>query len=277
MVDAAGFHTDPVTGNVYIGPGPLAAVPVVNGPFGNVVTITGPNIGGVGVASVTSNVFFLSGKVVGVIAVDPAGVPLSSVTFPVQRPLVTSATTTVTLTNPDKVSAATLGAFTITGANIPDFTIVGNTCTAGVTLAANGGTCSFGVIFSETAPILNGPKSAAVTFPNTAPANRPPTVVNLIGAIDNIPPTVAATLPANNAINVPANNAFTATFSEPVTGVSNTTFTLAGPAGAVTGAVVMDPANKVATFTPDRGPPVRPDLYRHDLCGESRTSSAMQC
>lgn len=144
LVDAAGFHTDPITGNVYIGPGPLAAVPVVNGPFGNVVTITGPNIGGVGVASVTSNVFFLSGKVVGVIAVDPAGVPLSSVTFPVQRPLVTSATTTVTLTNPDKVSAATLGAFTITGANIPDFTIVGNTCTAGVTLAANGGTCSLG-------------------------------------------------------------------------------------------------------------------------------------
>jgi len=255
LVDAAGFQTDAATGNVYIGPGPLSAVPVVNGPNGNVVTVTGPNAGGLGVGAATSSVFFLTGKVVGVIASVNAVSVLQPVAFPVQMPAVVSAPVTVTLTNPDKIASATLGAAAKTGANAADFAIAADTC-SGATIAPSG-TCTFGVTFSEPAPGVNGAKSAVITFPNTAPASRPPTVINLSGAIDSIPPTVAATVPANNGINVPANNALTATFSEPVTGVSNTTFTLfgpvvaSGPATTVTGAVVMDPANKVATFTPD--------------------------
>jgi Big-like domain-containing protein len=252
LVDAAGFHVDPLTNNVYIGAGPLAAVPVVNGPNGNVVTVTGPNAGGVGVASATSNVFFLSGKVIGVTAsVNAVPVFNQPVVFPVQKAGFVSTPVTITLTNPDKIASATLGAFAITGANAADFTIAADTC-SGATLAAGTGTCTFNVTFSEpTATAVNGAKSAVISFPNTAPANKPPTALNLSGAIDTIAPTVTATLPANNAINVPANNALTATFSEPVTGVSNTTFTLDGPAGAVTGVVAIDPANKVATFTPD--------------------------
>ncbi len=255
LVDAAGFHKDPATGNVYIGAGPITATTVVGSPFGtNFVSVAGPCANGGGAACRAAPVastfrddfFFLGGKVIG-ISVSP-----NPAVFLLQKVGVVSVPVIVTITNPDAVNIVILGAgpTAVTGVNAADFTIAADTCT-GATLPAGGGACTFTVTFSEpTATAVNGAKSALVSFPVTAPLNRPPVIVNFSGAIDNIPPTVTATIPANHDINVPANNALTATFSEPVTGVSNTTFTLAGPAGDVTGAVAMDPANKVATFTP---------------------------
>jgi hypothetical protein len=248
LQDANGLHTDPATGSVYVGAGPLSAVPVIGSPLGalrNNVTITGPSAGGAGINTITNPFFFLCGKVVGITA-SP-----NPVAFPVQKAGVTSAPVTVTITNPDAVNAVTLGTLAVTGANAADFTVTPGTCSTGAVIPVAGGTCTFTVTFSEpTATAVNGAKSALVTFPVTAPLNKPPVIINFSGAIDKIPPTVTATIPANGDINVPANNALTATFSEPVTGVSNTTFTLAGPTGDVAGAVVMDPANTVATFTP---------------------------
>ncbi|MGA3070573.1 MAG: Ig-like domain-containing protein [Terracidiphilus sp.] len=64
------------------------------------------------------------------------------------------------------------------------------------------------------------------------------------------PPAVTAVVPANGAISVPIGQVLSATFSEgmnPAT-IGATTFTLAGPGGAVTGAVAY--SGVTATFTP---------------------------
>jgi len=66
-------------------------------------------------------------------------------------------------------------------------------------------------------------------------------------------PTVVSTTPADAATNVCVNQAPNATFSQAMNpaSISATSFTLTDPAGApVPGAVAMDSANKVATFTP---------------------------
>jgi hypothetical protein len=232
----------------FLGSGAAAAAFINGAP--NSISVSDP----LGNTGTTSSLTLLVGQLVGIPAIPAA------VAFPAQRAGIVSAPPTIiTITNPDTDNPATLGAGAITGANAVDFTLIAGTpvdCLAGATLGP-GLACTFSVTFSEpTATAVNGAKSAQVSFPVTAPANMPPTLVNLTGTIDNIPPTVVSTIPANNGINVPANNALVATFSEPVTGVSNTTFTLIGPlvqSGPVTtvpGAVVIDPANKVATFTP---------------------------
>jgi Ice-binding-like/Bacterial Ig-like domain len=66
------------------------------------------------------------------------------------------------------------------------------------------------------------------------------------------PPTVISTVPANRATGVPVNQALSATFSVAMTPatIDTTTFTLAGPGGAVTGVVTYVAAGSVATFTP---------------------------
>jgi hypothetical protein len=67
---------------------------------------------------------------------------------------------------------------------------------------------------------------------------------------------VVSTIPALNTVNAPANNAITVTFSEPVTGVSGTTFTLTTaasgtvPGAAVVGTVTYNAASNTAVFTP---------------------------
>jgi hypothetical protein len=66
------------------------------------------------------------------------------------------------------------------------------------------------------------------------------------------PPTVISTVPANLATGVPINQALSATFSVAMNAatIDATTFTLAGPGGAVTGVVTYVAAGSVATFTP---------------------------
>jgi hypothetical protein len=70
--------------------------------------------------------------------------------------------------------------------------------------------------------------------------------------LDEAPPAVVATDPAGNAVNVPLDQPIRITFSEPVNvgTVSAGTVSLAGPAGAVTGVVSVDPDETTASFTP---------------------------
>jgi Big-like domain-containing protein len=247
---AGGPFADPVTGHRYIG-NPAAPCTLQAGPLGNFFRIAGPDAGGPGVLSVQTAQWTVAGKIVGMLA-SPA-----SVAFATQRPTITTASPVITITNPDITAAATLGPATITGPDAADFTIAsGSTCTGGAILGINGGTCTFTVNFSEPAPGLFGPKSAIVSFPVTTPLNKPAVVVNLSGAIDNQLPTIVSTVPGNNDANAPANNAITATFSEPVTGVSATTFTLTTaasgtiPGTAVDGTVTYNASSNTAVFTP---------------------------
>ena len=66
---------------------------------------------------------------------------------------------------------------------------------------------------------------------------------------DTTPPTVTSTSPANNAMGVTVNATITAAFSEPVTGINTTTFTMKDSgSNPVPGAVTYSGA--MATFTP---------------------------
>jgi methionine-rich copper-binding protein CopC len=71
-------------------------------------------------------------------------------------------------------------------------------------------------------------------------------------AADTTNPTVTTTTPAANATNVGIATNVTATFSEDVTGVSGTTFTLEGPGSTPVGAVVSyDSPTRTATLNPN--------------------------
>jgi hypothetical protein len=71
--------------------------------------------------------------------------------------------------------------------------------------------------------------------------------------LNNNPPELVSTVPANAATNVPLNQAVSATFTEsmnPLT-ISTSTFQLTGPGGtAIVGTVSYDALNDIATFTP---------------------------
>ena len=67
---------------------------------------------------------------------------------------------------------------------------------------------------------------------------------------DLTPPTVVAMVPAANVVGVPITIAITATFSEPVSGVSDLTMTLDRAGLAVPGAVTYDPSTLTATLQP---------------------------
>jgi hypothetical protein len=72
-----------------------------------------------------------------------------------------------------------------------------------------------------------------------------------LATADTTPPTVIATIPVNGAKNVSVNTKFGATFSEGMTPltITNLTFLVTGPAGAVSGTVAYAGVN--AVFTPD--------------------------
>ena len=63
-------------------------------------------------------------------------------------------------------------------------------------------------------------------------------------------PLVTGVTPAASATAVPTTTTVTATFSEPVTGVGSTTFTLAQGTTSVAATVTLDTTGKVATLTP---------------------------
>jgi hypothetical protein len=63
LMRSAGLLVDPVSGHTYVGD-PAVATTVTGSPFGtNSVTVTGPNIGGPGVNSISQNLFTVSGRV----------------------------------------------------------------------------------------------------------------------------------------------------------------------------------------------------------------------
>ncbi len=67
-------------------------------------------------------------------------------------------------------------------------------------------------------------------------------------APDTTPPTVSSTSPISNAVNVLLDSTVQVTFSEPVTNVSSSSFTLVDAGGSVTGAISGSGASR--TFTP---------------------------
>ncbi len=69
--------------------------------------------------------------------------------------------------------------------------------------------------------------------------------------VDNTPPEVVSVTPADGATQVPLDTVLTATFSEPVSGVDATSFTLVGPTGEVAGVVTYEASTRTATFTPN--------------------------
>lgn len=74
-------------------------------------------------------------------------------------------------------------------------------------------------------------------------------------AADTTAPTVTNRTPAPNATGVALSSTVTAQFSENVTGVSATTFTLADGASAIAGTVTFTTGNRTATFTPSAALP----------------------
>jgi hypothetical protein len=217
---------DPVTGNMYIGD-PRIDHAVIGGPRGNLVKVTGPGV------NVSSNLFRVMGKMIA-LAASPA-----TLTFPLQNGAVASAPQNVTVTN---VTGAALTPGAITSTN-PNFTIPVNGCT-NVSIPASG-TCAFQVVFQGTAP--DGVKTATVSV--AAPAGNPAGAVAASGVLDTLAPTVISTIPAASGA-MPSNSSISATFSEAVTNINNTTFALTGPSGAVAGNVLFNAASKTATFTP---------------------------
>ena len=71
-------------------------------------------------------------------------------------------------------------------------------------------------------------------------------------AVDVTTPTVISVIPANAVTNIAVNGAITATFSEAMDSATITaaTFTLAGGASPVSGAVTLNAAGTMATFDP---------------------------
>src|SRR5919197_147126 len=67
---------------------------------------------------------------------------------------------------------------------------------------------------------------------------------------DTTPPTVQSTSPSDGATGVSVSGNVTATFSEDVTGVSGSSFTLSGPGGNVSAVVSYSSANHTATLNP---------------------------
>lgn len=63
-------------------------------------------------------------------------------------------------------------------------------------------------------------------------------------------PRVVSTNPISGAVAVPVAATITATFNMSMTNVGTSTLVVAGPSGAVAGAVAYDAATKTATFTP---------------------------
>jgi hypothetical protein len=132
------------------------------------------------------------------------------------------------------------------------FTVVGPTgAVAGVvTYSATGSLATF----TPSAPLAYNTLYTATITTGVANTLGIEPAANYIWTFTTITPapTVISTVPAPGATGVPVNQILTATFSEAMTAstINSTTFTLAGPGGAVTGAVTYNATTFVATFTP---------------------------
>ena len=90
---------------------------------------------------------------------------------------------------------------------------------------------------------------------------------------DTTPPTVTNRSPAVDATGVAVGSNVTATFSEPVTGVSGTTFTLTGPGGAVSASVSYAAGSQTATLDPNAALSPNTTYTAHLSSGITDTSS----
>jgi hypothetical protein len=141
--------------------------------------------------------------------------------------------------NPSTITTAT---FTLAG---PSGAVAGS-----VTYSATGSVATF----TPSANLANNTAYTATITTGAANTLGIETASNYSWSFTTITPapTVTATVPANLATNVPIGQVLTATFSEAMTAatINSTTFTLAGPGGAVAGAVTYNATTFVATFTP---------------------------
>jgi hypothetical protein len=177
LVTAGGPVTDPVTGNKYIG-NPNLPSALTGSPLGtNVFRIDGPGIGGIGIDTIQTTLFALSGKMMG-LDISPAG-PQDYLTWVVGA---TSTPKTFTVTNQT-------GALTGIPAIVPPagYTLTANTCTVALNAIAPGNTCTFNISF---APTVNGIASGNVTI-NAAGA--PTATIAVTGDGEGTIPSVAIT------------------------------------------------------------------------------------
>ena len=158
----------------------------------------------------------------------------------------TSVEQVATLTNsgnaPLIISSRVLG-----GVNPGDFVLGATTC--GATLAA-GASCTTSIGFRPTAA-----GSRAATFVVTDDATDSPRSVPLTGTgvavgPDTVSPTVSGRTPAVNATDVDVAADVTATFSEEVNGVSDTTATIRNGTVPVAATVTYDAATRMVTISP---------------------------
>jgi len=94
------------------------------------------------------------------------------------------------------------------------------------------------------------------------------------------PPTVTAVAPVNNAVGVATNNTIiTAAFSEPMSPIGGTasfTVTCAAPCASPTGAVALNAANDIATYTLASGTSLAPGtLYTATVTGAKSIASGL--
>ncbi len=179
---------------------------------------------------------------------DPASTPAPTDTTP---PTVSS-TNPVAGATAVPVAAAVTATFSeaVTSVSATTFTLkAGSTSVAGaVTLSGTTAT------FTPSAPLAyTTTYTATITTGVTDLANNALAANHVWNfttgaAADTTPPTVSSTTPAGNQTGVAANTAVTATFSEAVTSVSATTFTLKAGSTSVAGAVTL--SGTTATFTP---------------------------
>lgn len=168
--------TDAGTGHRYIG-NPNLPTPVTGSPTGNnVFRIDGPNIGGLGVNTVQTNLFTIAGQIVG-LDVTPTGAQ----DFGIWKTGATSTPTkTFTVTN---LTGVTAGPLTVTAP--AGFLTTGSTC-AGATLnpIAPGNTCTVDVVF---APVATGIVSGNVAITGTG---VPTANIAVTGLGDGAAPTL---------------------------------------------------------------------------------------
>lgn len=235
----------------YIGD-PGVAHPLINPATGaqSVLTITGPNIGGIGVNTVTTNLWNLAGKKIGM-GVTPF--PNASVATVVGTPkLIGNALTgnfTITNLTGAALDLTAAGSRTITGLNAADFTIINDTCAAAPLPAtvppAASSTCTFDVQFNPAASTIAA-RTATLTITPADIATAPPMTVNLNG---------------------------TAQYAIALTTVGNGTVTNEDGSAAVANEVINAGATKVYRVVPTAGflPLVRVNTVRQAVTGGTVT------
>jgi Purple acid Phosphatase, N-terminal domain/Abnormal spindle-like microcephaly-assoc'd, ASPM-SPD-2-Hydin len=185
------FLQDPAAVPGFLGSAAAAPLSFTGAPTGraNLFSVTDP----MGNTASTTALKSLTGKKFGM-DVAPLAFDFGAA-VPVTTPVTTSPATTITVTNPDTVSALTLGTLALSGTNPADFTITADTCSTVTLPAAPAGappsTCTFAVAFApkRLAPAPEAPiRTAMVSIQGTfAGAAAPPRLAALSGTALLVP------------------------------------------------------------------------------------------